>query len=303
MPSSYKGENKGGPASHTDSPENMASPKLTTVSKSVQISAASTPVSSKSRNAFAELMAPKIQKQLKASSGPRLQNPNSKGRGDRRDALGTYASNPNSLPKELLIYDTKEFLVVKDLYPKSSVHTLLLFRHPENTLHPFHFFEDADILAKAREEVKGIRSLVAAELGEKYGKFSKQDEYKQKVLRGETKIAEDEELPKGRNWESEVMIGVHARPSMNHVHVHILSKDRFSPCMKTRNHYQSFNTPFFVELEDFPLAPDDPRWDSNATNGYIREDFRCWRCQKTGFKNFPDLKRHLAEEFSQWKAE
>lgn len=265
-----------------------------------------------------ELMTPKEQKavvpspqrqalalpqQTAVPSGERLENPIFRNRGGARDALGVYTSNPKSIPKELRVYDSDEYVVIRDLYPKASIHLLLLFKSPRNVLHPFHFFEDPDVLAKAREELKGIRHMVAKELERKFGKYSAQDRKRQTVLHGEITLADGEELPEGRDWESEIMVGIHARPSMNHVHVHIISRDLFSSFVSKRAHYQSFTTRFFVNLDEFPLAADDPRWEHHGTDAFIKADFVCWRCKRNNFKNMPDLKKHLADEFDNWRAE
>jgi aprataxin len=72
------------------------------------------------------------------------------------------------------------------------------------------------------------------------------------------------------------------------------------PSLKKKNHYLSFNTPFFVDLADFPLAPDDPRHGGGlmGSKGLV-----CWRCHRDFGNKFESLKRHLAEEFEEWKKE
>lgn len=112
-------------------------------------------------------------------------------------------------------------------------------------------------------------------------------------------MAIGESLPKGRDWSKEVKVGVHAHPSMNHLHIHVLSVDRFSECMKHRKHYNSFATDFFVPLEDFPLAEDDVR----RKQEYLNQDLKCWRCGKNFGNKFARLKEHLAEEFEEWRKE
>ena len=87
---------------------------------------------------------------------------------------------------------------------------------------------------------------------------------------------------------------------MNHLHVHVLSKDMVSPCMKHRKHYQTFNTPFFVPLDAFPLAEDDERRHPGHA-GYIERKLLCWRCGEDFGNKFAKLKVHLAEEFERWK--
>ena len=99
-----------------------------------------------------------------------------------------------------------------------------------------------------------------------------------------------------------MMAGIHAGPSMNHLHIHVLSVDRENVWMKHRKHYNSFNTPFFVPMEDFPLAVDDPRRHPGR-EGYLGWDFRCWRCGAWYGNKFARLKEHLSEEFKAWREE
>lgn len=44
----------------------------------------------------------------------------------------------------------------------------------------------------------------------------------------------------------EFKIGYHAAPSMHRLHLHVISRDFQSVCMKTKKHWNSFNTPFFL---------------------------------------------------------
>lgn len=98
------------------------------------------------------------------------------------------------------------------------------------------------------------------------------------------------------------MVGVHAVPSMANLHIHVISVDRHSEKLKHRKHYNSFSTPFFVPLEDFPLsAGDERRWPGRE--GYLKRDFSCWRCGVNFGTGFKKLKDHLEEEFEEWKRE
>lgn len=107
---------------------------------------------------------------------------------------------------------------------------------------------------------------------------------------------------KGRDWEKEIIAGVHAVPSMNHLHIHILSRDRYSECVKHRKHYNSFATRFMVPLEDFPLdSGDKRRWPGRE--GFLDENLKCWRCGRDFGRSFVQLKSHLKGEFEAWKRE
>lgn len=221
----------------------------------------------------------------------------------RRDGLGAYIDNPTKYDTSRVIFHNKDFVAINDLYPKSSVHTLLLPRSPKhNLLHPFDAFGDAEFLISVREQAAKLKGIVARELERKYGRFSKQDIPRQEVLDGKVDLPLGKDLPEGRAWEKEIKVGIHAHPSMNHLHIHVLSVDRYSECMKHMKHYNSFATLFFVDLADFPLAEDDVRRHPGR-EGYLKSDLKCWRCGKNFGNKFARLKEHLAEEFEVWKKE
>lgn len=221
----------------------------------------------------------------------------------KRDGLGAYIQSPEKYDRKRILFYDANFVAINDLYPKSSVHTLLLPRSEKHSLqHPFDAFEDAEFLAAVKEQVVKLKKIVATELQRKYGPSSKQDERREAILNGEIDIPEGDPLPVGRDWAKEVMVGIHAHPSMNHLHIHVLSVDRYSECMKHRKHYNSFATQFFVPVDDFPLAEDDPRRNPGKA-GYLGSELKCWRCGE-GFGNkFVKLKDHLNKEFEEWKRE
>lgn len=107
------------------------------------------------------------------------------------------------------------------------------------------------------------------------------------------------ELPPGRDWAKDVISGIHANPSMNHLHIHVLSRDMFSEPMKKTNHYLSFTTDFFVGLDQFPLPANDHR----RFYKHFPADMHCWRCGKNFGNKISKLKEHLADEFEEWKKE
>lgn len=189
-------------------------------------------------------------------------------------------------------------MVINDLYPKATVHTLLLPRSSaHNPLHPFDAFEDRDFLAAVRKETARLKELVAKEVKRRFSSLSKLDQARETALKNGV-----DDLPPGRNWLAEVKVGIHAHPSMNHLHVHVLSRDMHSECLKHRKHYNSFNTPFLVDVADFPLARDDPRRHPGR-EGYLDRSLKCWRCGKEFGNKFKALKEHLEVEFEEWKRE
>lgn len=196
--------------------------------------------------------------------------------------------------------------MIHDLFPKSSVHVLLIPRDPtKQLLHPFAAFEDAAFLQEVQDEVRKLRVLVAKELQRRYGKFSALDQERGEAmdaLEGDNGDGESGALPPGRDWSQSIISGVHVGPSMNHLHVHVLSIDRYSECMKHRKHYNSFSTPFLMDVEDFPLDEGDKRRHAGREK-FLQMDMKCWRCGKNFGNKFARLKEHLDEEFEEWKKE
>lgn len=216
-----------------------------------------------------------------------------------RDGLGAYTADPEAFPPSRVIHHNERAVVINDLYPKSTVHILVLPRSERNLMHPFDAFEDAHFLAEVKEEVAKAKVMVANELRRRYGKYSTLDRPRLDAMESDDP---PDELPQGRDWSKEVITGIHAGPSMNHLHVHVMSRDMVSECLKKSGHYQSFITPFLVRLEEFPLPQDDTRRNHNR-GGYLQDDFRCWRCGQGFGRKFSKLKEHLAEEFEHWKCE
>lgn len=212
-----------------------------------------------------------------------------------RDGLAAYTIDPASFPQSRVVYYNDKFVVINDLFPKATVHLLILPRDPKiNILRPQEAFDDPKFLAECREEEKKVRAIVAAELRRKLGKYSAAEK-----ARNEAMELEDppEELPPGRDWSREVMAGTHANPSMNHLHIHVLSRDLESESLKKTNHYLSFTSDFFIPMDDYPLSEKDPR----RLYGRFPEDMHCWRCGKNFGRKMSQLKEHLAEEFEEWK--
>ncbi|KAI1738486.1 HIT domain-containing protein [Xylaria scruposa] len=258
------------------------------------------------RNAFEVLMAPKPKRQPEPEPEP--EPPiltsiwaRSTGSSQWRDSLRAYTDNPTSFPAGRVIYHNASFVIIKDRYPKSSVHTLLLPRSPRSRMHPIDAFEDAEFLASVRAEATRLKRLAGKELQRLYGRFSAQDKQREAVLNMDVEWDVEAPLPVGRDWEKEILVGVHAHPSMHDLHVHVLSRDMVSDCMRNRKHYQSFNTPFLIDIAEFPLPANDVRRNLERGAGFIDEDMGCWRCKRNFGNQFKRLKEHLAEEFEVWK--
>jgi len=211
-----------------------------------------------------------------------------------RDGLAAYTIDPESFPPTRVVYHNEKFVVINDLYPKASVHLLILPRDPiKNVQRPQDAFDDPQFLADCQAEEKKVREIVASELRRRFGKYSASDRPWIEALEADDP---PETLPAGRDWTEGVMSGIHANPSMSHLHIHVLSKDMVSEPMKKRNHYLSFTTDFLVGLEHFPLAKDDYR----RAYKHFPEDMLCWRCGQNFGNKMTKLKEHLEMEKESW---
>ena len=220
--------------------------------------------------------------------------------GRDRDGLGAYTKDPASFPRSVVIYADGDWVVIYDNFPKATVHLLLLPRSPEiNSKHPFDALADPDFLASAKAEASKWRGFVASELRRQFGSQSATESTRRAAME-EDPPPDAASLPPGRDWAQEVRSGIHAHPSMNHLHIHVISQDMHSQRMKHRKHYNSFKTPFFIDLDDFPIAVDDVRRHPGK-EGYLQSDLKCWRCGKNFGNAFARLKEHLVEEFEEWK--
>ncbi|KAG5912873.1 hypothetical protein E4U42_001742 [Claviceps africana] len=220
-----------------------------------------------------------------------------------RLGLGIYLSQPpTSFPGHTIIFHTPDFVAIHDKYPKSTVHALLLPRSPShNLLPPLEALADDIFLRSVQRETARLRTLVASELQRRLGRYSRAEQRRQAVLDG----AETEEtgcLPAGRDWEAEVVTGVHAVPSMAHLHVHVLSRDMHADALRHRKHYNSFTTGFFVDVMALEAGSSPSPSPSPPPGGFLRSELRCWRCGR-GFGNrFRSLKEHLDDEFVSWRS-
>ncbi|KAL8686905.1 MAG: hypothetical protein Q9218_006777 [Villophora microphyllina] len=259
------------------------------------------------RNAFTELRSPSKKrpgsKESSVHSVPKASPALTTFNG--RAGLGAYTHAPESFPASRVISYDDNFVVINDLYPKSSLHLLLLPRQPEKQLlHPFKALQDTAFLTTIQEEVRKLKPFVAKELQRRYSKFSSKDQKREEAIENAmdgVKELDDASLPPGRDWSKEVVAGIHTHPSMSHLHIHILSRDRHSECMRHRKHYNSFATPFLVDVDEFPLTKEEMR--RRMKGGFLERDLVCWRCGRNFGNKFARLKVHLEEEFAEWKKE
>ncbi|KAK3679989.1 aprataxin-like protein [Recurvomyces mirabilis] len=247
-------------------------------------------------NAFTELMSPKKPKQPKPTPS-RTDQPTKQTIFAGRDGLAAYTTDPASFPASRVVYYNDKFVVIKDLFPKATVHLLLLPRDTsKNVQRGQEAFDDLGFLEECREKLEKVKEMAGSELRRKLGKYSAKEAPRLAALR------EDEPpdvLPVGRDWTADLITGTHANPSMNHLHIHVLSRDMVSECMKKSNHYLSFTTDFLIGLDEYPLAEQDHR----RAYKHFPGDMLCWRCGRNFGNKMARLREHLEEELVEWRKE
>ncbi|TNN62308.1 Aprataxin [Liparis tanakae] len=92
--------------------------------------------------------------------------------------------------------------------------------------------------------------------------------------------------------------GYHAIPSMSHVHLHVISQDFDSPCLKNKKHWNSFTTDYFMESHDvIQMLETNGRVDvKEGTSELLKLALRCHMCRKD-IPTIPALKEHLKSHF------
>ncbi|KAH6875816.1 HIT-like domain-containing protein [Alternaria rosae] len=273
------------------------------------------PASSKRPNAFTELMTQSKKPKppiIPTADGPGTTQKAAKTakRWDGRNGLGVYIESPETNPENKVLEYDDDFVVITDKYPKASVHLLLIPRKKVYyDQHPLHALStDPAFLAEVRKRIIHLRELAAYELRRQYGDFSASDkpynEAFEAMMSSPDPPPPPEEravlLPSGRDWSKDIVVGVHTHPSMNHLHIHIFSRDMHSDWMKHKKHYLSFNSGFLVQLGEFPLEEDSKRFHPGDWPSW---DMKCWRCGENFKNKFAALKQHLNEEFEEWRKE
>ncbi|XP_068944171.1 aprataxin isoform X3 [Petaurus breviceps papuanus] len=94
-------------------------------------------------------------------------------------------------------------------------------------------------------------------------------------------------------------LGYHAIPSMSHVHLHVISQDFDSPCLKNKKHWNSFNTDYFLESQDVikMIQKDGKVTVPEGASDLLKLPLQCHICKEQQ-PTIPQLKDHLRKHGS-----
>lgn len=106
-----------------------------------------------------------------------------------------------------------------------------------------------------------------------------------------------EELAARSSSLLEFRYGYHAVPSMSQLHMHVISQDFNSPSLKTKKHWNSFTTEYFVDSHALiKMLQDDGKvqFDTSKYLEILKKDLRCHVCNKS-IPTMPALKSHILQ--------
>lgn len=172
------------------------------------------------------------------------------------NALKKYVDFPERFPQQVVEHTT-EFTLIKDCYPKSKVHLLLM-----------PAIEINSVWELKSDHLEMLENF-ALKVGQLKNKFK----------------------------DHSLQAGFHAVPSMAHLHLHIVSNDFISPCLKNKRHYLSFTTQFFLQLQ---TVIDSIKQNDVFVHALSQSDFekllkgplKCHVCRNI-IPNIPKLRAHL----------
>ena len=161
----------------------------------------------------------------------------------------------------LVLRDSGRAVVIKDKYPKAKFHYLVLPKDRIPDLKSLVGSEHIDLIEHLYDLGKEMADL---------------------------------------NPEAEFRFGYHAIPSMSQVHLHVISQDFDSPCLKNKKHWNSFTTEYFVSsdkvIRELKIEGEVSTLSAKEGKELLAKDLMCHKCDYKP-KNLPDLKKHLKTHF------
>ncbi|NXX51864.1 APTX protein, partial [Tricholaema leucomelas] len=158
---------------------------------------------------------------------------------------------------EMQVYKDEKTVVIKDKYPKSRYHWLVLPWKPISSLKSL-----------TRDHLELLEHMHAVG---------------QKMI---------EQCPARQSLE--FRLGYHAIPSMSQLHLHVISQDFDSPALKTKKHWNSFTTDYFLNSEDVieMVRSKGKVLVGDHISECLKLPLRCHYC-KQQLSTMPQLKAHL----------
>lgn len=151
--------------------------------------------------------------------------------------------------------------LIKDMYPKAQYHFLVL----------------------PHVDIPDLKSTTKEHIG---------------LLKHMEAFAKDH--TKETSPEVKFKYGYHAEPSMQRLHLHVISEDFNSPSMKSRKHWNTFTTGFFLDsekvIEDLEKTGKVDLPSQEKCKDLLAKPLRCHKCSFRP-KHMTELKKHVLSHF------
>ena len=220
----------------------------------------------------------RLQTTVKKSEGKKNEKMGSK---SEKAAKGNFLSLEQSMNDPLMqVFKNERFVCIRDKFPKSRVHLLLI---------PLGLkllkVEQVIQLPNRLEFLRDMKKTA----GQIFENFVKND------FKDASKIG--------------MKFGFHAVQSMQPLHMHIISQDFDSNCLKNKKHWNSFNTDYFIEIDslirhltedlengskDYFATDKFGLKDRVKLDAFLNAPLKCHKCEHIP-KNLPALKKHLTD--------
>jgi aprataxin len=207
-------------------------------------------------------------------------------------ALREYASHPDRFDASLFVHVSSECVVIRDKYPKAFMHLLAI---------PRPGFLNVETPMQLREaHIPKLERLLSVAKTVGRGELERLLEARGGSGGGSAASSASDILPSMRK----LRIGLHAVPSLRPLHIHIITDDMCSPWTKTKKHYLTFASAFFLHLEEaisslrYSPPPGSLEIDAHQAEQLLKGPGSgvmppCHRCGQGSFRSFADLERHL----------
>jgi aprataxin len=236
---------------------------------------------------------------------------------DNKNMLNQYIINPGNHDDDILLV-TEDVVIIFDKYPKAKFHLLII---PKTEFWDINQIaearpKDTEKLLKMHKLGKKVFSIIVNKLSMitcnndlklKSNKelFAKEfiDSFDSKNLTAAVDDFASDLSP------TQLKLGYHSVPSLHPLHLHLMSNDLESPCLKTKRHWNSFTTSFFIDSSkvENDLLSGHHSIASKTDTGtgtdtgiaawltsmedLLKEDMRCPHCGVI-LKNIPTVKQH-----------
>ena len=181
-------------------------------------------------------------------------------RASYKTVLLSYITQPQKHAESIYLR-SEDVTIVKDAFPKAKIHLLVL---------PNCKLDSLEVLTSAHVPI-----LL-------------------KMIETANQVCTDLVL---KNPRLQIRSGFHAIPSLSQLHMHIISQEFNSTYLKTKKHWNSFTTPFFIDPQIvLKQLQSQGRVviDHLANEALLRSPLECFQCRKR-FRDMPSLKLHLRQ--------